>query len=79
MLITSWFDDRHLGTRDLDLLSFGDPGTEPAKARGQYFPSALSILASADRPCHDVLAPRSWLQHVVRQQKEQLSWIISIS
>ena len=51
---------------------FGDPGAEPAKARSEYFPSALSIFASADRPCHDVLAPRSWLQHVLRQQKELL-------
>ncbi len=24
----SWFDDPHRGTRDLDLLGFGDPGGE---------------------------------------------------
>lgn len=40
MLIMSWFDDPHFGTRDLDLLGFGDLGTGPAKARGEYFPSA---------------------------------------
>nr|WP_020052972.1 hypothetical protein [Rhizobium leguminosarum] len=53
MLIMSWFDDPHFGTSDLDLLGFG----EPAKARGEYFSSALSIFASADRPCNDVLRP----------------------
>ncbi|WP_348649095.1 hypothetical protein [Rhizobium sp. WYCCWR 11152] len=57
MLMMSGFDGPHFGTRDLDLLGFGDPGAEPAKARGDYFPSALSIFASADRPCNDVLAP----------------------
>jgi predicted nucleotidyltransferase component of viral defense system len=29
MLMMSWFDDPHRGTRDLDLLGFGDPGLEP--------------------------------------------------
>lgn len=29
MLMMSWFDDPHRGTRDLDLLSFGDPSAEP--------------------------------------------------
>ncbi|WP_204336995.1 hypothetical protein [Rhizobium leguminosarum] len=57
MLIMSWFDDPHFGTRELDLLGLGDPGAKPAKARGEYFRSALSIFASADRPCNDVLAP----------------------
>ncbi|VVT24548.1 nucleotidyl transferase AbiEii/AbiGii toxin family protein [Rhizobium sp. EC-SD404] len=28
MLMMSWFDDPHRGTRDLDLLGFGDPGEE---------------------------------------------------
>lgn len=28
MLIMSWFDDPHRGTRDLDLLGFGDPSPE---------------------------------------------------
>ncbi len=35
MLIMSLFDGPHFGTRDLDLLGFGDPGAEPAKARGE--------------------------------------------
>lgn len=29
MLMMSWFDDPHRGTRDLDLLGFGDPEPEP--------------------------------------------------
>ncbi|WP_206119720.1 hypothetical protein [Rhizobium laguerreae] len=57
MRIMSRFDDPHFETRDRDRLDFGDPGAEPAKARGEYFPSALSIFASADRPCNDVLRP----------------------
>jgi predicted nucleotidyltransferase component of viral defense system len=28
MLMMSWFDDPHRGTRDLDLLGFGDPSSE---------------------------------------------------
>lgn len=32
MLMMSWFDDPHRGTRDLDLLGFGDPGAEPMLA-----------------------------------------------
>lgn len=28
MLMMSWFDDPHRGTRDLDLLGFGDPGAD---------------------------------------------------
>ncbi len=28
MLLMSWFEDPHRGTRDLDLLGFGDPGPE---------------------------------------------------
>ncbi len=28
MLLTSWFDNPHRGTRDLDLLGFGDPSAE---------------------------------------------------
>jgi len=28
MLMMSWFDDPHRGTRDLELLGFGDPGEE---------------------------------------------------
>ena len=28
MLMMSWFDDPHRGTRDLDLLGFGDPGED---------------------------------------------------
>src|SRR3546814_5779475 len=28
MLMMSWFDDPHRGTRDLDLLGFGDPRSE---------------------------------------------------
>lgn len=37
MLIMIWFDDAHFGTHDLDLLGFGDPGAEPAKARANIF------------------------------------------
>ncbi|MBB3704499.1 hypothetical protein FHS67_000802 [Aminobacter aminovorans] len=29
ILMMSWFDDPHRGTRDLDLLGFGDPSAEP--------------------------------------------------
>jgi hypothetical protein len=29
MLMMSWFDDPHRGTRDLDLLGFGDPSPDP--------------------------------------------------
>lgn len=29
MLMMSWFDDPHRGTRDLDLLGFGDPEPDP--------------------------------------------------
>jgi hypothetical protein len=29
MLMMSWFDDPHRGTRDLALLGFGDPSAEP--------------------------------------------------
>lgn len=29
MLLMSWFDDPYRGTRDLDLLGFGDSGPEP--------------------------------------------------
>ncbi|CAH2403518.1 hypothetical protein MES5069_390006 [Mesorhizobium escarrei] len=32
MLMMSWFDDPHRGTRDLDLLGFGDPSPEPMLA-----------------------------------------------
>lgn len=32
MLLMSWFDDPHRGTRDLDLLGFGDPEPEPMLA-----------------------------------------------
>lgn len=32
MLMMSWFDDPHRGTRDLDLLGFGDPGEEATLA-----------------------------------------------
>lgn len=32
MLMMSWFDDPHRGTRDLDLLGFGDPDAEPMLA-----------------------------------------------
>jgi predicted nucleotidyltransferase component of viral defense system len=32
MLLMSWFDDPHRGTRDLDLLGFGDPSSEPMLA-----------------------------------------------
>ncbi|MDB5412974.1 MAG: hypothetical protein JWR10_1309 [Rubritepida sp.] len=32
MLMMSWFDDPHRGTRDLDLLGFGDPSAEPMLA-----------------------------------------------
>lgn len=32
MLMLTWFDDPHRGTRDLDLLGFGDPGAEPMLA-----------------------------------------------
>lgn len=32
MLFMSWFDDPHRGTRDLDLLGFGDPDPEPMLA-----------------------------------------------
>lgn len=32
MLMTSWFDDPHRSTRDLDLLAFGDPSPEPMLA-----------------------------------------------
>ncbi|GJE19457.1 nucleotidyl transferase AbiEii/AbiGii toxin family protein [Methylobacterium marchantiae] len=32
MLMMSWFDDPHRGTRDLDLLGFGDPRGEPMLA-----------------------------------------------
>jgi hypothetical protein len=32
MLMMAWFDDPHRGTRDLDLLGFGDPGPEPILA-----------------------------------------------
>lgn len=32
MLMMSWFDDPHRGTRDLDLLGFGDPIAEPMLA-----------------------------------------------
>ena len=28
MLMMSWFDDPHRGTRDLDLLGFGDPNED---------------------------------------------------
>lgn len=30
MLMMSWFDDPHRGTRDLDLLGFGDPDVTPS-------------------------------------------------
>ncbi len=29
MLMMSWFDDPHRGTRDLDLLGFGEPEPDP--------------------------------------------------
>lgn len=32
MLMMSWFNDPHRGTRDLDLLGFGDPSAEPMLA-----------------------------------------------
>lgn len=32
MLITTWFDDPHRPTRDVDLLSYGDPAPEPMLA-----------------------------------------------
>jgi predicted nucleotidyltransferase component of viral defense system len=32
MLITTWFDDPHRPTRDVDLLGYGDPSPEPMLA-----------------------------------------------
>lgn len=32
MLVTTWFDDPHRPTRDLDLLGFGDPSSETIRA-----------------------------------------------
>ncbi|MEO8974674.1 MAG: nucleotidyl transferase AbiEii/AbiGii toxin family protein [Casimicrobiaceae bacterium] len=32
MLITTWFDDPHRATRDVDLLGYGDPSSEPMLA-----------------------------------------------
>lgn len=32
MLLTTWFDDPHRATRDVDLLGYGDPSAEPMLA-----------------------------------------------
>src|SRR5712664_3960445 len=32
MLLTTWFDDPHRGTRDVDFLGYGDPAPEPMLA-----------------------------------------------
>lgn len=54
MLMMSWFDDPHRGTRDLDLLGFGDPSEEPMLATFRE----ILALAAADGVEFDVDALR---------------------
>ncbi|GES43991.1 hypothetical protein RsS62_32430 [Rhizobium dioscoreae] len=54
MLMMSWFDDPHRGTRDLDLLGFGEPEAEPMLAT---FREIMSLEA-ADGVEFDIAALR---------------------
>jgi len=58
MLMMSWFEDPHRGTRDLDLLGFGDPEPDPML---QTFREILAqevddgVMFDADTPWVDCL------------------------
>lgn len=63
MLIMSWFDDPHRGTRDLDLLGFGDPSPDPMHLRhfGKFW-RKRPTMASRSIPirCMWIAFARRW-------------------
>ena len=58
----SWFDDPHRGTRDLDLLGFGDPGAEHMLATLREILTQEPVTASSATLMHSASTAfvRSW-------------------
>lgn len=65
MLMTTWFDEPHRPTRDLDLLGFGDPGADPMLA---VFRSILATPVDDDGIVFDIEGLR------VEQIREELAY-----
>lgn len=65
MLMTTWFDEPHRPTRDLDLLGFGDPGADPMLA---VFRSILATPVDDDGIQFDIEGLR------VEQIREELAY-----
>jgi len=65
MLMTTWFDEPHRPTRDLDLLGFGDPGADPMLA---VFRSILATPVDDDGIAFDIAGLR------VEQIREELAY-----
>lgn len=65
MLMTTWFDEPHRPTRDLDLLGFGDPDADPMLA---VFRSVLATPVDDDGIVFDILGLR------VDQIREELAY-----
>src|SRR3546814_18235078 len=60
MLMMSWFDDPHRGTRDLDLLVFGAQSQAPILAtfRAIIAPDATDGVVIKPAPLHDPPIPK---------------------
>lgn len=65
MLMTTWFDEPHRPTRDLDLLGFGDSGADPMLA---VFRSILATPVDDDGIAFDIAGLR------VEQIREELAY-----
>lgn len=65
MLMTTWFDEPHRPTRDLDLLGYGDPGADPMLA---VFRSILATPVDDDGIAFDIAGLR------VEQIREELAY-----
>lgn len=65
MLMTTWFDEPHRPTRDLDLLGFGDSGADPMLA---VFRSILATPVDDDGIVFDIAGLR------VEQIREELAY-----
>lgn len=65
MLMTTWFDEPHRPTRDLDLLGFGDSGADPMLA---VFRSILATPVDDDGITFDIAGLR------VEQIREELAY-----
>ncbi len=60
MLLTAWIDDPMRGTRDLDLLGFGDPDLEGLKAASRRSWRSTPTMASSS------IMPRCGLSRYVK-------------